>query len=145
MPIILSRPANGGGTPKGSNTSSGAAGVSSSARCSAPMFSGIAIQARISTLSAGVILRPQVRTSKRRSSRGSFTTSRCWVAMIVARRRALRVGVLPLRLEAPPRRRRRIDDVLQRVVVQPPPRLLVAVLGDRFVDHGEQRVGHAGR
>ena len=77
----------------------------------------------------------------RRSSRGSFTTSRCWVAMIVDRRRALRVGVLPLRLEAPPRRRRRIDGVLQRLVGEPPPRLLMPVLVVRFVDGGEQRVG----
>ena len=44
MPIISRRPANGGGSPNGSNASSGAAGVARSARCSAPMLAGSAIQ-----------------------------------------------------------------------------------------------------
>ena len=56
-------------------------------------------------------------------------------------RRTLRVGVLPLRLEAPPRRRRRIDGVLQRLVGEPPLRLLVPVFVVRLVDDGDQRVG----
>jgi hypothetical protein len=47
------------------------------------MFSGIAIQARISSLCATVILAPQLRTLIRRSVRGSFTASRCCVAMSV--------------------------------------------------------------
>ena len=45
--------------------------------------SGTSIQARISALSASVILLPQVTTLKRRSSAGSFTTSRWLVATIV--------------------------------------------------------------
>ena len=46
------------------------------------MFSGTAIQARIVAVCVAVILPPQVMTLKRRSSGGSFTTSRCCVAMI---------------------------------------------------------------
>jgi len=50
---------------------------------SAPMFSVTAIQARMSIVSAAVISVPQVRMQMRRSSRGSFTTSRWLVAMSV--------------------------------------------------------------
>jgi len=105
------------------------------------MFSGTAIQARIATRSGQRHL-----AAAGDDAEAPIRGRQLHHVAVVGRDhrgpgRALRVGVLPLRLEAVPRRWRRLDRVLQRLVVEPPPRLLVSVLVGGLVDGGDERVG----